>query len=68
MTLLEAFDVLPKSESTLLKWSSNGKLSFQVLNDTEYGPCMYRIVVSGEELGAVKYYGGRKLACYEKAF
>ena len=64
MTLAQAFDELPKSERTIFRHKFNYK-GIQLINDTDYGPCFYRVVVDGIELGAVYYYGGRKLASYE---
>ena len=68
LTLQEVFDLLPKSERTLLRYLRRqghyGDHKF--LNDMGH-PCEYRIIGPlGNELGMVKYYQGRLLSCYEK--
>jgi hypothetical protein len=64
LNLIEVYEQLPLTERTLLKRIRRNEYPFQLLND--YGqPCEYRVVENGVELGMVKYYGGRKLACYE---
>ena len=61
--LLDVFERLPLTERTLLKRLH--KYSFELLNDTGDG-CLYRVVADGVEMGAIKYYRGRKLAIWEK--
>lgn len=63
MTITEAFEIAPTSEQTLRKHHYVYKgLAF--INDMGY-PCEYRIEQDGKELGMIKYYKGRILACYE---
>ena len=66
MTLLEVFEAAPKSERTLAKRKYIGLGGVRFLNDTDRGPCLYRIVTPDNvDLGAIKYYGGRLLTVYE---
>lgn len=58
------FEQLPLTERTLLKHRSQyGAL---ITNDTGE-PCLYRVIVEGVEIGAVRYYKGRRLCAYEIA-
>ena len=60
------FELVPKSEKTIVrhKFVFGG---WTFLNDLGE-PCLYRIVATNDHsvcLGAIKYYRGRKLSCYE---
>lgn len=61
--ILDVFERLPLTERTLLKRLH--KYSFELRNDTGDG-CLYRVIADGIEMGAIKYYRGRKLAIWEK--
>lgn len=60
--LLDIFKRLPLSERALLKRLH--KYPFELRNDTGHS-CLYRVIVNGFEIGAIKYYKGRKLAMWE---
>lgn len=62
MTRLELFEQLPLSERTLLRRMRDGRLPVQLDNSDQ--PCEYTFTLNGQR-GMVKYYRGRKLACYE---
>ena len=64
--LLTVYESLPKSESTIKRHGYKHG-AYRLINDTAYGPCFYRLVGPGGEIGAVKYYGGRLLAAYGMA-
>ena len=63
MTIGEIYEKAPKSERTLMrhkyKW-----LGCQFKNDLGYA-CEYRVIYQGEDLGMIKYYGGRLLCAYK---
>lgn len=73
MNIGEVFECLPVSERTLLKrfkWIGDGNgqspdHAFTLRNDIPGQPCEYRVLISGNEIGMVKYYRGRRLSCYE---
>ena len=65
LTLLEVYKNSPKSERTLIKHGYVGWKGTKFINDTAYGPCFYRVVSGGQDLGAIKYYKGRILRAYE---
>lgn len=58
--LMTVFECLPLTERIALKKAKRGDFAFEFLNDTG-DPCLYRIIVKGQEVGAVRYYRGRKL-------
>ena len=65
MKILEAFEKLPLSERTIIRHRFDwGKL--RLMNNRSH-PCEYTIFDRDEnkEIGMVKYYKGRKLACYQ---
>lgn len=65
MDIITAYDMLPLSEKTLLKRIRKGLLPFFLKNDGGH-PCEYYLKDdNGEDIGMVKYYRGRKLACYK---
>ena len=64
MTITEAYEMLPLSERTLLKWILKNKLPFYLFNDGGH-PCEYYIKnKAGEDCAMVKYYKGRLLTMY----
>lgn len=60
--LTEIFEILPLTERTLLKRIEKNAYDFALHNDTPH-PCLYRVEVDGQEIGAIQYYNGRKLCC-----
>jgi hypothetical protein len=62
--ILDVFEKLPLTERTLLKRLN--KYSFELLNDTGDG-CLYRVIADGVEMGAIKYYKGRKFCIWERS-
>jgi len=65
MTLMQVFESLPLADKTVVKHKFTHQ-GYKLVNDLGY-PSVYRVVgTDGIELGAVKYYKGRKLCAYEK--
>ena len=61
------FEALPMSETTLRKRMVAGTNPCDMANDGGH-PCEYYLKDdAGEDFGMVKYYQGRKLACYTLA-
>ncbi|MBT9167431.1 MAG: hypothetical protein DDT19_00769 [Syntrophomonadaceae bacterium] len=66
MTAIEAFELLPLSEKTLIRYGFKiGRL--HLMNNLGH-PCLYTIFDSEEnkEIGIVEYYRGRKSCLVEK--
>ncbi len=64
MTMLEAYQILPKSEKTLIK--HRFRIQGLTLRNTLGSPCLYTVTEGGHEIGIVQYYGGKKLSCWWK--
>lgn len=65
MTIQSLFDSLPKSERTFIKRMQRGQYSVKFKN--VWHPCEYECSLPDGTRGMVKYYQGRKLACYQIA-
>lgn len=63
MTILEAFEILPKSDKTIVR--HRFRIGDLILRNCLGSPCDYLVCEFGKVLGAVRYYRGRKLSCYE---
>lgn len=63
MDIGQAFELAPKSDQTVAKHRYEYK-GLRFVNDLGH-PTEYRILYDGKDLGVIKYYQGRKLACYE---
>jgi len=62
MTILEAYQILPKTEKTVIK--HRFRIHGLTLRNNLGSPCHYMVTENGHELGVVQYYGGKKLSCW----